>query len=213
MQLRARRGGSESGFTTIDVLVAAGLSLIALGAIAAFNRVQLFALRNEAAQSDVQVAARNVVDVFSREVRGAGANPTCSAGVSAIADAKQHLLQIQSDFDGDGTANGPGEQVTYRYKFLSNTFERVANGSADALLDGVTLAGSRIRYFDPAGAELTAGDTGLASGQRANVRRVRIELVVSAASANPYDTAPRRVLVANDVDLRNRYFANSVSCP
>jgi type II secretory pathway component PulJ len=205
--------GNESGFTTIDLLVAAALSLVALAAFASFNRVQLFTLRNAAEQSEVQVTARNIVDLFSREVRRAGANPTCAAGISAISDAKQHLLEVQSDLDGDGTLTGPDEQVTYRYDFSNNELDRVANGNTDALIDGVTLAGSRIRYFDQAGTELAAGDTGLASAQRANVRRVRIELVVSAASANPYDPEPRRVTVANDVNLRNRYFANTVSCP
>jgi hypothetical protein len=175
--------------------------------------VQLFTLRNQTAQSDVQVTARNIVDLFSREVRQAGANPTCAAGLSAIADAKQNLLKIQSDLDGDGAVTSTNETITYQYKFSNNVLERVSNGSTDALIDGVSLAGSRIRYFDQAGVEVTAGSTGLSSAQRDNVRRIRIELTIEAPSADPYDDEPLRVAVANDVDLRNRYFANAVACP
>ncbi len=210
---RARCRGSQRGFTLVELIVATGLALVALAAVLSLNRAQLYAIRNQARQNDLQMTARNIVDLFSREVRGAGGNPTCASTVSTIADAKQQLLRIQNDLNGDGATTGTDEDVTYQYKFLSNRFERVANGSTDAFVEGVDLTGSRIRYFDGAGAEVTAGSTGLSSAQRGNVRRVRIELVMTRPQFDPQNPVPLRLEVANDIDLRNRYFVNATGCP
>ena len=216
MQLRSKRqraGALQSGFTIAEVLVATSLSLVAVSAFASFGRSQLSAMRNQAAQNDIQMTARSIVDLFTREVRGAGANPSCGPGVTAIAEARAGLVHIQSDLDGDGTAAGPGEDIVYQYRFSPDGFERVQNGTVDVLVDGVALAGSRFRYFDGSGAEIVPGSTGLTSAQRDGVRRVRIELSVTETDADPADTGRLRVQVANDVDLRNRYFANAIACP
>jgi hypothetical protein len=216
MQLRPKRHRArarQSGFTVTDVLVATSLSLLAVSAFAGFGRSQLSAMRNQAQQNDMQMTARSIVDLFTREVRRAGANPACSPGLTAIADARATLIHIQSDLDGDGTVTGPGEDVVYQYRSSPDGFERTANGAVDVLIDGIALQGSRIRYFDGSGAELVGGGSGLHSAERDAVRRVRIELSIAAASTDPSDTEPLRVQVANDVDLRNRYFANAVACP
>jgi len=215
VQLRrfARSMDGQRGFTLVDLIVATGLGLVALTAILSFNRAQLFAVRNQARQNDLQMTARNIVDLFSREVRRAGGNPTCAPGISTIADAKQQLLRIQTDLNGDGAATGVDEDVTYQYKFSSRRFDRVANGNTDPLVEGVDLTGSRIRYFDGAGTEVTAGSTGLSSAQRSNVRRVRIELVMARPQFDPQNSVPIRLEVANDIDLRNRYFVNPTGCP
>jgi hypothetical protein len=174
----------------------------------------LFAFQNQAVQSDVQGTARSVVDLMTREIRQAGTNPSCIPGFTAIADAKQYRLQIQADLDGNGTATGVNENVTYEYKFSQNKFVRTANGSTQDLIQNVSLSGSRIRYFDGAGVEITAGDTGLSGSQRDNVRRIRVELDISRKAADPENDMPLRVSVANDINLRNRYFASAtVACP
>ncbi len=193
--------------------MATSLSLVAVSAFASFGRLQLSAMRSQAAQNDIQMTTRSIVDLFTREVRSAGANPACSPGVTAVAEARARLVHIQSDLDGDGAVTGPGEDVIYQYRFSPDGFERVENGSADVLIDGVALEGSRIRYFDGNGTEIIPGSTGLDATQRDGVRRVRIELSVTTTSADPGDTGPLRVQVANDVDLRNRYFANAIACP
>jgi hypothetical protein len=45
------------------------------------------------------------------------------------------------------------------------------------------------------------------------VRRIRVELDVSRRAADPENDMPLKVSVANDINLRNRYFANAVACP
>lgn len=214
MQLNARRGTpGQRGFSLVDMLVATSLVAVVVAAASTFNRAQLFAFQNQAVQSDVQTTARAIVDLMTREIRRAGANPTCIPGLTAIADAKQYRLQIVSDLDGDGTTTGVNENVTYEYKFSQARFVRIANGYTHSLIQNVDLSGSRIRYYDGAGVEVTAGETGLSGGQRDNVRRIRIELNVTHAAADPENDMPLKVSVANDINLRNRFFVNAVACP
>jgi type II secretory pathway pseudopilin PulG len=211
MQLTPTRGAGPAGFTLPELLIALGLGMTLLASVSAFGSFQLSETEAQLRQNRLEMNVRNVIDLFVREVRLAGANPTCAPGISAIADAKQQSLQIVSDLDGDGTVTGPGETVTYQYKFLSGRFERVGDNGTDALLDGLVLTGSRLRYFDLAGNEVTAGSTGLSGGQRDSVRRIRLEVVASAPSAIGGQAA--HVALATDVEVRNRYFGNAIGCP
>ncbi len=150
-----RRG--EKGFTITEVLVATTLTAVALVAVSSFNRFQLLTLRNQANQIDLQTTARSVVDLFAREIRRAGANPTCVGGLSALTDAKTYSVRVVADLNRDGATNGANEDLTYRYNLGSNTVERVDQngGTTDVLVSGASLGNSRIRYFDGNGTEGT----------------------------------------------------------
>lgn len=205
----------SAGFSAMEVLVATALGLMVVGSISAFNHSQLFAIRNQAVQNDVQMAARNVVDLFAREVRRAGLNPTCAAGLEALTDATPRRVRIQADLNRNGVIDGGNEVITYRFMFTSDDIDRVereANGQTDLLIDGVDLAGSRFRFYDAAGAEIIPGLGALSASQRAAVRRIRIEFVSNADPVDPERELPLRVEVANDVDIRNRHFVNAMSC-
>lgn len=203
----------QAGFTVPSVLVGVAISLIAAASLASFHHFQLRAFKTEANKLDLQTAARSIIDLMTAEIRQAGANPQCTGNVEAIVDAKQFRLRIQADHNGTGFALGTDEDVIYEYKFTNQKLDRTANGVTDSLITGVDLTGSRVRYFDGAGNELTAGSTGLPSGQRANVRRIRLELVLRQAAGTGGNTQALKVSVSSDIDLRNRYFAGStVSC-
>lgn len=209
------RSHRQSGFSTVELLAATAISLVTLATALSFNRFQLFALRNQASQIDVQTTARTIVDLFAREVRRAGMNPGCAiAAFSGIADAKLHSVRVQSDLNGDGVLTGPNEDLTYRYTD-ANTIERVDNtsGVADTLASGLTMSGSQLRYFDGTGAELVPGGSGLTAAQRSTVRRIRIQLTLSGKAVDPNSTKPLTAQAATDVDLRNRFFVNSTACP
>ncbi|MFQ5665054.1 MAG: PilW family protein [Candidatus Binatia bacterium] len=218
MQLTARvrtRLLDQQGFTLMEVLVASTLSLVALAGFLSFNRGQLFTLRNQANQLDLQTTARNIVDLFAREVRRAGMNPGCGIpGFSGIAAATASSLRIQADLNGDGLLTAPNEDITYHYVQETTAVERIDhNGVTDVLVSGVDLNGCVIRYFDQDGAELVPGGTGLNAGERASIRRIRVELTLAGAAVDPTNTLPLRAQVATDVDLRNRYFVNQTACP
>jgi type II secretory pathway component PulJ len=210
-----RLGRDCAGFSAMEVMVALALGLLVVATVSTFNRSQLFALRNQAVQNDVQMAARNVVDLFARETRRAGLNPLCIAGMPAVTDATAKRVRVQADLNRNGAIDGGDEVITYRFMFTSENIDRLereANGQTDVLIDGVDLAGSRFRFYDAAGAEIVPGLGGLSTAQRAAIRRVRIEFVLNADPVDPESDLPLRVEVANDVDIRNRHFVNAMTC-
>ncbi len=218
MQLTATRGSyypGQTGFTVPEILIATGLGLMLLAGAASFNRFQLFALRNQAMQIEVQTAARSVVDLLAREVRRAGMDPTCGKAFEALAKARDDEIRIQSDLNGSGVIDGPNENITFRYNSETQAVERVANGVTDSLLSGMDLDGSAILYYDGAGNRLVPAVStgGLDAARRAMVRRVRFELAVAGDGLDPNSSQSLRSLVATDVNLRNRYFLASTACP
>ncbi len=222
-ELRLRRHGAgrrrrQGGFTPVEVLVASAVGLTALAAVMSFNRFQLLSLSNQTKQVDVQTTVRNIVELFAREARRAGANPGCKiAAFSGLAEARVQRVRIQSDLNGDGKLTSPGEDVMYRYREYRDTVERIdygAGGTTDVLLSGVDLQDSNLRYFDGNGTELSAGwDGALSTAERSAVRRIRIELNVAATGLGISST--RRLLgqATADVDLRNRSFLGTTACP
>ncbi len=215
LRRRFERVRNQRGISVVEVLVAAVLGVIVIGTVNSFSRFQLFSLRNQAAQNDVQMVARSVSDIFARDVRRSGFNPQCGAGVDALSLAKPGEVLLNADHDGDGALGGIDESLLYRFVANGGTygFERVANGRADLLIDGVDPGATRFRYYDGNGAELTNGIAGLSNAEMALIRRIRLELAVSASSADPSGSVPVEVQIANDVDIRNRHFVNQVACP
>lgn len=209
------RRPNQRGITLVEVMVAGLLGIVAIGTINWFSRYQLFSLRNQAVQNDIQMTARSVSDVFSRDVRRSGFNPTCNADITAVELAKGNELTLKSDLNADGALGGIDETLTYRVATSSSgtRFERAANGRTDVLLDQIDASRTRFRFYDNAGAEIPSGPGGLGSAERSQVRRIRLELAVAADAVDPQRAMPVLVRLANDVDIRNRHFVNNVSCP
>lgn len=199
----------DKGFTIVTVIIGGFLSLVVAGAFASFHQVQLTTMRNDTRRARLQTRARNVLDLLTTEIRQAGVNPTCAAGINPIVGAKQHLLRIQADHNEDGVISGDGEDITYQYKASLKNLKRTSGGVTDLMIEGMDLSGSTLAYFDGNGTEITAGSTGLSAAQRDNVRRIRIELVITDTTAHPL---PVTISAASNIDIRNRYFVNAVDC-
>ncbi|MBI4517684.1 MAG: prepilin-type N-terminal cleavage/methylation domain-containing protein [Deltaproteobacteria bacterium] len=219
MRLTATFNSSRghAGFTLTEVLVATTLTLVAMSGFLSFNRYQLLTLRNQANQIDVQTTARNVVDLFAREVRRAGMNPNCDiANFSGIADARSYSIRVQADLNNSGQHLGPNEDLTYTYNYSAKTVQRIDNNNwsnTDTLLSDVDLSGSSIRYFDGSGTELVPTSGSLSATDRSAIRRVRLQLSLRSQAADPLNGAAPSAQVATDVDLRNRFFIASTKCP
>ncbi|MFQ5666771.1 MAG: PilW family protein [Candidatus Binatia bacterium] len=211
MTRNATHGLGSAGFTIHEVLIATTLGLLVMGGFLSAYSFQLFSMQDQVNQLHVQTTARSIVDLFAREVRRAGTNPTCAQNIAGIALATATQLRIQSDFNESGDIDAPNEDVTYRYDPAAHTIERVSGGVPETLATNIDPSGSVIRYFDDAGQELKP-DPALTASQRAAVRRVRIELNLSAHATNPHHSVASRAQVSTDVDVRNRYFAGQVSC-
>jgi len=198
-----------AGFTLIEVLVALLLGAGVSTTVLWFTRTQFFTLEDQARQLDLQTTSRAMVDLFAREVRRAGMDPQCTKAFEGLAEASTTRVRVLADLNLNGVLDAASEDLAYHI-VAPDRIERGAGPTTEVLVDGVQVTGSRLRYYDGGGVELAPG-AGLSAAQRAQVRRVRLELAVSTPSLNPEHLLTARV--ATDVELRNRFFVASTGCP
>lgn len=208
--LRAPHRRGCRGVTLVEILVAMLLGASLAAAVSWFSRVQFLALEDQAAQLDIQTSARAIVDVFARDVRRAGMDPTCAKNVQTLVDASPTALRFQADLNGNGALDVASEDLLYRL-VAGNRIERGQGQAVESLLDGVDLTGSRLRYFDAAGTELVTASA-LTAAERALVRRVRLELAVRTPTHSGSGALDLVAQAATDVELRNRFFAGVAGC-
>jgi len=208
---RLHRWQDRRGFTTVETLIASAVGLMAAAAFLAFNHFQLHAIENQVTQLGVQNDSRAFVDLFAREVRRSGADPTCAKNVTAITEATASKIHIQADLNSNGVVdNNNNEDVTYNYDSSAGVFQRTANGTTETLLSGLTLTGTSLRYYDSSGNELVPSPS-LSAAQRGSVRRVKLQLSASSSAVGS-STAKLTAAASTNVDLRNRYFVASTAC-
>lgn len=199
----------QSGFTLMELLVStlvAGLFLAGVMSMAAF---QVTATRDQSTQVELQQAVRNVAELFAREVRRTGTNPTCSPNVRALDYASSWMIYTNSDLNGDGAITFSSESIIYQFDPVSRRFRRTGNGQTETLITDVVWDRSGMRYFDGNGVELAAGLHSLSSDDRNRVRRVRFTLEVERRTPNGETI---RAQASSDINLRNRFFIRSPIC-
>jgi len=204
-----RRRGAQSGFTLIEILVSTLLGSFFLAGLMSMATHQVSSARDQSTQIDLQQAVRNVAELFGREVRRAGANPTCSADVKAIQFASHWMLRLHSDLDANGSIQSQTEVIIYQHDPVTGTFRRIAGGEIETLLDNVVWGQVVISYFDANGVELPAEFYGLDSANRDKVRRVRFAIDIEQRTPNGEIV---RAQSSTDVTLRNRFFIQSAGC-
>jgi type II secretory pathway component PulJ len=208
--VRASRLRRCGGVTLIEILVAMLIGVGVAATVAWFERAQFLAMEDQAAQLDIQTSARAIVDVFARDVRRAGMDPTCAKNVTAVVDASPTALRFQADLNANGALDAASEDLLYRL-VDGIRVERGQGTTVEPLLEDIDLSGSRIRYFDAAGSELLAS-TSLTAAQRALIRRVRLELAVRVPARSGSGAPDLVARAATDVELRNRFFVGVTGC-
>lgn len=213
----------QRGYTLIEILASIALGLVALAGFTAFNRFQLFALRSQASQIDLQLTARTIVDLMAREIRRAGMDPNCAKNFEAIRRASTTQVRIQSDLNSNGSIGTGDENIRYRYSTSNRTIERITSNGTDVLLDDVDPGSLTFTYYDANGNVLSPVSFGdeddvftvsgfLNNAQRAAVRRIRIRLALSDDDVDPTSDHELEASVSTDIDLRNRFFLGSTVC-
>jgi hypothetical protein len=201
---------------------------LALGTLASFQVAQMYSMRNQTNQVDLQTAARSIADLFAREVRRAGTltNPNClppsctpaSCGTAStgILLASSSQIRIRADLNANGALTDANEDVTYTLDSSNNKIKRVDNNVShseadNTLWSGTSISGSQITYFDSNGTQLVPGGTGLTSTQLLQVMRVKLALKLTAAVVQPLNTLQQTATDGADAEVRNRFFLMS-SC-
>src|SRR5690242_4495537 len=104
----------HGGVSLVEILVAMLLGVSMATTVAWFQRAQFLAMEDQAAQLDIQTSARAIVDVFARDVRRAGMDPTCAKHVQALVDASPTALRFQADLNANGAVDAASEDLLYR---------------------------------------------------------------------------------------------------
>ncbi|MCX8071790.1 MAG: hypothetical protein N3C12_04990 [Candidatus Binatia bacterium] len=207
----ARIRHNQRGYSLADALVGTVLGLTTMAAVLGLYRVQLYGLRGQTAQLDVQTTARNIVQLVVSEIRRAGGDPRCVKTFEGLPEAKRDRLRIVSDLDGSGAIDAAGEDVTY--SLASGVLSRTAGGNMEPLSDStVKVTDLQFRYYDANGTELNPGTSGLTATQRAQVQRIRVTITVQRAAVDPTSPLALAATAASSADLRNRFFVNKVGC-
>lgn len=204
-----RRSGdsAERGFTLVEVLVSTLLGMLVVGGFLSMATFQVERTRDQSNQIELQQTVRDVAELFAREMRRAGADPTCAGDFDALEYASFWGIRMKTDLDGSGAIDGDNEDVLYLYH--NYDLIRYAGGRNEILIEGVHWETSRLRYFDADGVEISTGFDALDETERAAVRRVRFEIDVTRVTDNGEVVNAR---ASSDVNLRNRFFVRSTGC-
>lgn len=194
---------NERGVTMAELLVAMTMLGTALAAMFGLYRYQMFGLIAQTTQLNTQEAGRGVMDLFTRELRQAGADPT-QVGIAALTTGSATSLQMQFDRNGNGAIDN-GERVTYQ--LTDGSLTRAASGGAPTVFATGLPTTTPFTYYDGNGNQLAPGGAQniLTAAQLASVRRVRLAFTVQQPNPDPNNTAPLETSYSTNVDLRNRW--------
>jgi len=181
------------GFTFASVLMALTISGMVVGGL-----MYLFMLKTRLSEAqdtvrDMLQNTRLAIEVISRELRMAGYNPT-GASFDGVAYAPTQL-HIRADLNGDGTTEGPDEDIRYTYEAAKHQIIRTDRAGQEPLAENIQAF--TLGYLDKDGHPTVVS---------ANVRQVRLTVTGRAAEAKaPYATqsGSRTYTLTTLVNLRN----------
>ena len=143
----------RAGFTEVELLVAATVGLFVTGAAISLcwtgNRMVADLLESQRAWQETRGAAT----LWTAELRGAGYDPTTTAG-AGVNRARPETLEFSADWNASGavipTAGNPSERLAYALG--AGTWKRGVNGGPR--LPAAWPDSARFSYFDGSGADL-----------------------------------------------------------
>jgi prepilin-type N-terminal cleavage/methylation domain-containing protein len=199
----------ERGFTLAELLVTTAIvGLIMMGLFSSLS-ISTEAYLTGANQVETQESARIALARVSREIRGAGYNPTGAnfnavIGAGGAGNPDVTGLTIQSDLNGNGTVNGAGdagEQISYTLN--GTTLNRQVLGvdlQPQPVIGGVQAL--TLSYWDASGNQLAAP---VPVAQQANIKSIQIQLTTQPESQpSTWTTGAVQTVMTARVRLRNR---------
>ncbi len=202
--------GNEKGFTLVELVVAAGLVLIVLGAIGAVFRMQSHTAKAQEYRLEAQEYARAVLDMMVREMRNTGYFPTGTvcptpANTNGIVAATAVSFQFVYDADGFNGCADANENVTYAYNStgcptgFGNITRKEGANAAQPLTDcNVPTGGFTLTYY------AQNSTTAMSPIVLATIQRVLISLTVQSKSADTTFSGQASSTMVSNADLRNR---------
>ena len=206
---------SDGGFTLVEVLIAMLLSGIVLTSIySAFQSQQNSYVAQEQI-SEMQQNVRIGLDMLARDIRLAGYNPDGGAGTGFVDNIAFGGVQVftnatqiafTADLDGDGAidvvtqdVNGNGsidlaDLERIAYSLNGTNLQRWTTGAVSWQTVAEHVENVEFQYVLANGTQTTTP----AAAQLANIRSVRISILVSTENPDPNFTNPRTYLPASN---------------
>jgi type IV pilus assembly protein PilW len=181
---RNRRGNWDGGFSLIELLVAMAIGLLILGAMYGVFTLHGKAFGIQEQIAEMQETARVAMDIMTREIRMAGYDPTGSASAGMVTASSNSLTFTLDTTDDGGTGSPDGdtgdsnEYVTYSLYTTDGIQKLGRKSTASATNQPVAehVQSLAFEYWDAAGAATTTP---------ANVRRVKVTIVVRTSKPDP----------------------------
>ncbi len=179
---------NEKGFTLIELLVTLFVSSLVLGATYSLFISQNRSYASQALAVEMNSNAR-MASTLTDDIRMAGMGQ--KAGFQGISLAQSDRIRVLMDIDGNGSASGPDEDITYRYD--SNVQQLFRNN--EIFMDQVTSFS--ISYTMLNGI-VTSTPTVLA-----DVRGVQIAITLQTQNVDPLNSSYKTQTINLSIMPRN----------
>lgn len=174
------------GFTLVEILVAMGIGMVVMAAVATTFTSQSRVYNAQEQVNEMQQNARAALDMITRELKMAGykTNTGAVAGLTASGvNLDNTKLVIEADLDSDNAINGSAgssERISYSYSSSAKQIRRrLGSGTSDVFADNITAF--TFTYLKADGVTAAA----LAS----EIRQVKIEITAQTANPDPNYTS------------------------
>jgi type IV pilus assembly protein PilW len=167
---------NNDGFTLLELVVACGIGMVILGAIAGTFMTQTKFYNAQEQINEMQQNARAAMDLMSREIKLAGYKPTGTAITGVTYSTTE--LRIRADVDGNGTVNDSSdEHIVYTFDNANLQMKRAygaVGSTAEVLANNVTAF--NFDYLD---------STGTPTNLSANIRQVSLNITARTSKPDP----------------------------
>ncbi len=179
---------NEKGFTLIELLLVVFVSSLILGGI-----YSLFISQNRSYASQAMIVEMNenarMASTLTDEIRMAGLGQ--KAGFQGISLAQGDRIRVLMDLDGDGTASGPNEDITYRY---DNTIQQLLRNN-EIFMDNVISFSITYKMLN--------GTVTATPATLAEIREVKITLTVQTTNVDPLSHGHKTQTIGLEIVPRN----------
>ncbi len=174
----------DRGFTLIELLVAMAVGLALLGAMYGVFTMYNKTLGVQEQIAEMQQNTRVAMDLMTREMRMAGYDPTGSASAGILSASSSSIIFTLDITDAAGTGPPDGdtgdsnEYITYSLYTADGIQKLGRKSTASATNQPVAeyVQSLAFEYFD---------GTGATTATPANIRRIKVTIVVRTSKPDP----------------------------
>lgn len=198
----------QRGFTLVELMVSASLSLFLLATVYGVFRSQTHTVKGQESRLEAQEYAMSVLDLMVREIRNTGYFPTTACNnTGGITSATATSFSFVYDKNNDGACSGDDEVVVFAYDGANVTRngQALTDGNATAFL--FTYYPQQTSGTAPAPYCYSTGNPSGCSGDLAAnliaVQKITISVTVQSKNPDVEFGGLSTITMSSGADLRN----------